>query len=97
MKQIKTYILLGFTIVTFSSCATVLGGRITSCQFNRPKAGDAPRQIRAAALVGDILLFPIGIAIDFATRAIYVPCDAEKRADRKKRMRKIDPVYGNYE
>lgn len=60
--------------VMLSSCATVLGGRVSSCQRTKPAAGAPAREIRAVALIADVLLFWPGAVIDFATGAIYKPC-----------------------
>jgi hypothetical protein len=58
-----------------SSCATVFGGRVTSCQRTKPATGQPAREVRAGALIADILLFWPGTIVDFATGAIYRPCD----------------------
>jgi hypothetical protein len=60
-------------VVSFSSCATVLGGRVTEYQRKKPADGDLARKIRGVALVADILLFWPGAIVDFATGAIYQP------------------------
>lgn len=60
--------------VTLSSCATILGGPISSCQRTKPAAGEPAREVRAGALIADILLFWPGAIVDFATGAIYKPC-----------------------
>ncbi len=74
MKKTLTRVLLGLIIMTsFSSCATVFGGRITEAQRTPPKAGEPTRQIRAVALIADIILFWPGTIVDFATGAIYKP------------------------
>lgn len=57
------------------SCATVFGGPVSECQKTKPAAGQPARAIRVGALVADILLFWPGAIIDFATGAIYKPCD----------------------
>jgi len=61
--------------VLFSSCATVFGGRITSCQKQKPAPGQPQREVRVGAMVADILLFWPGLIVDFATGAIYKPCN----------------------
>ena len=61
------------TISTLSSCATVFGGRVSTAQRTKPAAGQPARQIRAGAMIADILLFLPGLAVDFATGAIYKP------------------------
>jgi hypothetical protein len=63
--------------ITFmsSSCATVFGGRVTSCQKTKPVPGQQQRDVRVGALIADVLLFWPGVIVDFATGAIYRPCD----------------------
>lgn len=61
--------------ITFSSCATVFGGKVSECQRTKPAEGEPARAIRGGALVADILLFWPGAIVDFATGAIYKPCD----------------------
>ena len=63
------------TIVFFSSCATVFGGKISDCQRTKPLAGEPSRKLRAGAMIADILLFWPGTIVDFASGAIYKPCD----------------------
>lgn len=60
-------------IMFCSSCATVMGGKVTDVQRTKPLAGQAQRKIRAGYLVADIILCPvICLPVDFATGAIYV-------------------------
>lgn len=59
---------------SLSSCATVFGGPVSACQRTKPAAGQPSRQVRAGALIADILLFWPGAIVDFATGAIYKPC-----------------------
>lgn len=70
----KMIFLLGLA-TTLNSCGLVLGGKITDCQKDKSKT-TGKRQIRPAALVGDILLgaAPVNLIVDFATGAIYKPC-----------------------
>ncbi len=66
------------TIATMmSSCATIFGGKVSECQRTKPAAGEPSRPIRGAALVADILLFWPSAIVDFATGAIYKPCDKD--------------------
>gem|GEM_PF-378683 len=74
-KKISQILAMLLLAVLFSSCATVLGGRITACQRTIPAPGQPSREIRGAALIADIVLFWPGAIIDFATGAIYRPCD----------------------
>jgi len=73
IKRFILNLLLLIIIVSFSSCATVLGGRVTEYQRKKPADGDLARKIRGVALVADILLFWPGAIVDFATGAIYQP------------------------
>ena len=65
-------------ISNLTSCATVFGGHVSECQRTKPKQGQPSRQIRAAALICDIVLFWPGTFVDFATGAIYKPCTTHK-------------------
>ncbi|MFM1821052.1 MAG: hypothetical protein RLZZ402_1411 [Bacteroidota bacterium] len=60
-------------LASMSSCATVFGGRVTEYQRTRPAAGQPQREIRAGALIADVILFWPGAIVDFATGAIYRP------------------------
>ena len=61
--------------VLLPSCATILGGPVSECQRTKPAPGEPAREIRAGALIADILLFWPGVIVDFATGAIYKPCE----------------------
>ena len=69
----KNVIAIGLVAIMMSSCATVFGGKVTTYQKTKPKAGEQQRQVRAGALIADILLFWPGAIVDFATGAIYKP------------------------
>ena len=70
-------IVLASTMLT--SCATVFGGKVTSCQSTKPAPGHH-RQIRYVPYILDILLGgPVWLGVDFLTHAIYVPCKDEKK------------------
>jgi len=72
MKKFYGLILsLLIIIMMFSSCATVLGGKITTCQ--EKKEGE-PRQIRVGYLIADVVCGFVPLGVDFVTRAIYKPC-----------------------
>ena len=66
--------LIGATLY-FTSCATVFGGQVSDCQRTKPSAGEPSRKVRAGALIADVLLFWPGAIVDFATGAIYKPCN----------------------
>ncbi len=75
-KRLVKFAAICFVALTMlPSCATVFGGKISSCQRTKPAASEPARQVRAVALVADILLFWPGAIVDFATGAIYKPCD----------------------
>jgi len=71
-KRIKPISVLLIAIL-FSSCATVLGGKITDHQKRKPLDGEPQRDVRVVALVADIILFWPFAVVDFATGAIYKP------------------------
>ncbi|MEO5905463.1 MAG: hypothetical protein ABIQ11_01965 [Saprospiraceae bacterium] len=60
--------------ILITSCATVFGGKVSDCQRTKPAEGEPAREIRAVALIADILLFWPGVVVDFLTGAIYKPC-----------------------
>lgn len=64
-----------FIAAMFSSCATVFGGKVSQCQRTKPQTGQPARAVRPAPLIFDILLFWPGLIVDFATGAIYKPCE----------------------
>lgn len=74
-KFIVIFLSMLLMTASLSSCATVFGGKITQCQKTTPAAGQPQRQVRVGALVADILLFWPGAIVDFATGAIYKPCE----------------------
>ena len=74
MKKSLTRSLLAIAILaSMSSCATVFGGRVTEYQRTKPAPGQPQREIRAGALIADVVLFWPGAVIDFITGAIYRP------------------------
>ena len=74
MKKSLTRSLLAIAILaSMSSCATVFGGLVTEYQRTKPAPGQPQREIRAGALIADVVLFWPGAVIDFITGAIYRP------------------------
>ncbi|MCK3686386.1 hypothetical protein [Maribellus sp. YY47] len=73
--KIFQYIFVFMIALSLSSCATVFGGKVSTCQKTKPAAGEPSRDMRVGALIADILLFWPGTIVDFATGAIYKPCD----------------------
>ncbi len=74
MKYIFRIILSTYFILSLSSCATILGGQVSTCQKTKPAPGNPSREVRVVAMVADIFLFWPGLIVDFATGAIYKPC-----------------------
>ena len=74
-KRMIPVVALFVAISTLTSCATVFGGKVSECQRTKPAAGQPTRPVRVAALILDIILFWPGTIVDFATGAIYKPCD----------------------
>jgi hypothetical protein len=74
MKKLILSITIVSVLISNSSCGTILGGHITECQRHKPATGS--REIRPAALIGDIFIggFVINLIVDFADGAIYKPC-----------------------
>lgn len=67
-------IILGLSVVIMlSSCATVLGGRLTKHQLTKPAKGAEKRRVRIVPIIFNLGMFPIGIGIDFLTGAAYKP------------------------
>jgi hypothetical protein len=63
-----------------SSCATIAGGKVTTYQRTKPKAGEPQRQIKVGALICDVVFWGgAGLIIDFATGAIYKTDPNEKK------------------
>ena len=75
MKRIAITLSL---LISLSSCATIMGGPITEHQASAPAPGEPPRQIRAGALIANVLLFWPGVFIDLATGAAYKPLESER-------------------
>ncbi len=72
MKYLKSLFVAILSIILLNSCATIFGGPITSYQKTKPAPGQAQREVRVGALIGDILFWP-GLIVDFSNGAIYKP------------------------
>ena len=59
---------------SFTSCATLFGGKVDKCQMTKPGNGQPKREIKILPLVADIVLFAPALIVDFATNAIYENC-----------------------
>lgn len=71
-RLLLSFLFVGYS-VALSSCATVFGGQRTAYQITKPRDGEPQREVRVGALIADIILFPPGLIVDFATGAIYRP------------------------
>jgi hypothetical protein len=71
-KVLRLVMGLALISMLFTSCATVLGGKITSCQ-EKPQDGGT-RQVRVAYIVVDALFGLLPLGVDFLTKAVYKPC-----------------------
>ena len=60
-----------------TGCATVFGGKVDDCQRAKPKDGEPTRRVRVGAMIADIVLFPLGLVVDFASNAMYKPCGSQ--------------------
>jgi hypothetical protein len=60
-------------LIMLSSCATILGGKVTVCQRTKPAPGQPQREVRVGYLILDIIFSPVWV-VDIATGAIYKPC-----------------------
>jgi len=78
-RNVSRVLIMLLIAVTLSSCATLFCGQVTECQRTKPNAGQPQRQVRAGALILDILLFWPGTIVDFATGAIYKPCNTSQQ------------------
>ncbi len=83
MKKIKMLSAITLIAIVMSSCGVILGGKIQSCQRDKPTSNEEKRKIRPWALVGDIILVEtiIPIIVDFATGGIYKPCDKQQKQE----------------
>ncbi|MCE1199518.1 MAG: hypothetical protein LWW85_11165 [Marinilabiliales bacterium] len=74
-RKIFNFVSILMISITLSSCATVFGGAVSTCQRTKPAPGQPARAVRGGALIADVLLFWPGAIVDFATGAIYKPCN----------------------
>ena len=57
---------------------------VSECQRTRPAAGQPSRAVRPVALIANVLLFWPGAIVDFATGAIYAPCETPLKVTAQK-------------
>lgn len=77
-KLFRKPILIGIlaTMTLFStSCATILGGKVSTYQRTKPTEGQPARKLRVVAFIGDVIFGLVPVIIDFATGAIYRPAN----------------------
>ncbi len=74
IKRLNKLTVLLLAVTMFSGCATLLGGKITTCQKTKPTDG-THRKIRWFFFIFDT---PVGWIIDFHDGAIYKPCKTTK-------------------
>lgn len=67
----KAFIIIIIACLMFSSCATILNPASTSYQKTKPTEGQPQREIKTNYVLLDIILFPLGLVLDFATGSIY--------------------------
>jgi hypothetical protein len=77
MKKIKYFVLVFAGLILCSSCGTVFGGKITTCQRVKPRRGQQARTIRPVVLVFDIIILP-GLIVDLIDGGLYTPCGGSR-------------------
>lgn len=77
MRKLLFVSLLSISAISLTSCATVFGGRVTAHQKIKPAPGTPQRDIRIVPLLANIVFFPAGLIVDFATGAAYKPYKEE--------------------
>jgi hypothetical protein len=71
-KNLLVVLLASFTLFS-SSCATILGGKVSDYQRTKPAQGQPARKLRVVAFLGDVCFGLVPVIVDFATGAIYRP------------------------
>jgi hypothetical protein len=66
-------VLLATITLSSSSCATILGGKVSDYQRTKPAQGQPARKLRVVAFLGDVCFGLVPVIVDFATGAIYRP------------------------
>jgi len=65
--------------LSLGSCATLFTPHVTDCQKRKPQPGQPARQVKIVPMIADIIIFLPGLAVDFATGAIYKPCETKTK------------------
>ncbi|MEI6585872.1 MAG: hypothetical protein WCL56_07290 [Sediminibacterium sp.] len=71
-KNLLVVLLATITLLS-SSCATILGGKVSDYQRTKPTQGQPARKLRVVAFLGDVCFGLVPVIVDFATGAIYRP------------------------
>jgi len=71
-KNLLVVLLASITLFS-SSCATILGGKVSDYQRTKPAQGQPARKLRVVAFLGDVCFGLVPVIVDFATGAIYRP------------------------
>jgi len=79
MKKFLYTLCFSIVLLGFTSCATIVGGEVSTYQRTKPVAGRPSREVKVVPLVCDVFfLGGVGLIVDFATGAIYKPVPAKK-------------------
>lgn len=79
MKKVSIFLCSLILLFEMTSCATIVGGKVSASQKVKPGPGEPTRQVKVGALLADIFFFGgAGLIIDFATNAIYKPTEPKK-------------------
>ena len=73
MKKIAVIL----AMAALTSCGTIFGGKISSCQKTKPTDG-TKRAVRPVVLVADICTGAVWLVIDAVDGGLYVPCEKKK-------------------
>jgi len=72
MKKLIGFLFVGVLFLQITSCATIIGGQVTSYQKTKPLPGQPQREVKIGPLLCDVLFWGgAGLVVDFATGAIY--------------------------
>ena len=80
MKNLSKILMLAVMLFYLTSCATIVGGKVTTFQKTKPEAGQPQREVKIGALLCDVIFWGgAGLIVDFATGAIYKDAPKEKK------------------
>lgn len=79
MKKLLAVVMIAVLYMNITSCATIVGGQVSSYQRTKPKEGEPQRQVKIGALICDVFFWGgAGLVVDFATGAIYKNQETKK-------------------